>query len=218
MKNLILVALCAFLIANLAQAKKLSTTTSNKSKFDVRVPVKNWIKKNNKHFRVSIGTGSLATNIRARLSDGAGNTLEASDNNTNSNNLNLNLGYEKMIKKNIGYSSFFTYQNSEIELNGDKEDMRNFRVSGNATYRLSKQATVYGGLNYGAWYGSGEMEDAFDAGIGYQAGISLALHKKATLEMEYLTLLNEGKLNGRNLDLESKGIMIKMKMPLSFNI
>jgi opacity protein-like surface antigen len=218
MKNLILVALCVFLIANLAQAKKLATTTSNNSKFDVRVPVKNWIKKNNKHFRVSVGTGSLATNFRFRSSGNLGNTIEGSDNNTNSNNLNLNLGYEKMIKKNIGYSTFFTYQNSEIELSSGKDEFRNFRLSGNATYRLSKQASVYGGLNYGAWFGSQEIEDAFDAGIGYQAGISLVLHKKATLEMEYLTLLNEGKLSGYNLNLESKGIMLKMKMPLAFNI
>lgn len=222
MKKLILAALSVFIIASLAKAN----TSSNKSNFDLRVPVKNWIKKNKKNFRVSLGNGNLTTNLRARLSKTEG--IDSSDNESNSNNLQLNLGYEKAIDKNFGYSTFLTYQNSEIEVFGGNEELRNYRVSGNVTYRLTKQASIYGGLNYGAWFGSGEIEDNLDAGIGYQAGISLDIFKNAVVEFEYLTLLNEGRINNldigngvsnaANLDLESKGVMLKVKLPIVLNI
>ena len=92
------------------------------------------------------------------------------------------------------------------------------RMSGNATYGLTNQAYVYGGLNYGKWYGSGEIEDSLDAGIGYQAGLGMKFHEKARLEVEYLTLQNEGSRKGINYDLDAKGLMIKINTPFSFNI
>lgn len=213
MKNFILVALCVFIVASLAQAKVQESTSSQKSKFDIRVPVKSWLKDNKNNFRVSVATGTLETTLRSRT-----NGFDASDSDINSNNLQMSFGYEKLLKKNFGYSTYLTYQKSSIDLNNESEEITNIRISGNSTFRLSHQATIYGGLNYGSWYGYETLEDSIDPGIGYQAGISFKIHKKAIFEMEYLSLINEGRLKGINFDLQSKGIILKMKMPLTLNI
>jgi hypothetical protein len=215
MKNLLLIVLCFAFSTDFAAAK---TTTLSASKIDIRKPIKKWLKQNKNNFRVSVATGTLNSNFRFRESGNTTSSFERSFNDSSNSNLALNFGYENNIKENIGYSTYLTYQNSELELNGDTEEFRNYRVSANATYRLDKQVQVYGGLNYGAWYGSKEIEDALDAGIGYQLGLDFKMHKKAHLELEYLSLLNEGKMQGFNLDTEVKGLMIKAKMPITINL
>ncbi len=210
MKKLLVI----MLMASTAVFSATTTNVSNQSNFDIRVPVKNWIKKMNDGFRFGIGKGSLNVNARIRKNTGQNFKVDESANDINSTNFQLHIGHERIRTQEIGYSTFLIYQDIE----SDDENVRNIRLSGNGTYGLTKQAFVYGGLNYGKWYGSGEIEDTYEAGIGYQAGIGLILHKKATLEVEYLTLLNEGSDNGFNIDLEAKGVMMKINTPFSFDI
>ncbi|MDP7319622.1 MAG: outer membrane beta-barrel protein [Bacteriovoracaceae bacterium] len=190
-----------------------ATAQSNRSNFDIRVPVKNWLKKLNDGFRVGIAQGSLETNLRIRDTG-----LDNSNNEGSNTKIQLHLGHEEIRTKNFGHSIYATYQDVSIDNNIYDADLRNMRIAANATYGLTPQAYVYGGLNYGKWFGSGVIEDNIDAGIGHQLGIGVKLHKKINLEAEYLTLINEGRYQKRNLDLTARGILIKLNTPFSFNI
>jgi len=219
MKHLAVVMLVALFVTT-TEARTLNskskTISTQKSKFDVRIPVKNWIKKFNDGFRVGIAQGSLATNLRART-----NGVDESINKTNSSKIQLQAGYEKIMTKKIGYSAFFTYQdigNGLTDFEGNKEDIRSMRFSANATYGLTDQAYTYGGLNLNKYYGSEEIEANVERGIGYQAGVGFKFHKRANLEIEYLSLMNEGRISNTNLDIETKGIMLKLNTPISFNL
>jgi hypothetical protein len=194
-------------------ASKKTLNTTNKTKFDIRVPVKNWIKKMNDGFRIGMAKGSLDTNARARQTG-----FDNSINKTSSTKIQLTAGWEKIRTEVVGYSAFATYQDLSVNKDLFDGDLRNMRLSANATYGLTNQAYTYGGLNWGKYYGSGQVESNIEAGIGYQAGIGFKMHKKVNLEVEYLTLLNEGKLNGSNIDLEAKGIMLKVNTPFTFDI
>ena len=195
-------------------ATTAKTSKTNSTSFDVRVPIKNWIKKFNDGFRVGIAQGSLETNVRARQTGG----FDSSANEGARTKFQIHAGYEKIRTKTFGYSVFGAYQDQGINENVYDADLRNMRIMGNATYGLTNQAYTYGGLNYGKFYGSEEIESNIDAGIGFQAGIGLKLHKKANLEVEYLSLINEGRIQKTNYDLTGKGILIKLNTPFSFNI
>ena len=194
MKNLIL---SLVLILATSYGFGATTTTSNKSNFDVRVPVKNWIKKMNDGFRVGIAQGTLEANAKARNKNG----LNTSQNESSNTKIQLHAGYEQINTKTLGYSVFGVYQDMAIDNNIHNGDLRNMRIQANATYGITKQAYSYGGLNYGKWYGSEEVEANIDAGFGFQAGIGINLHKRAALEIEYTSLINEGKIAGTNIDL-----------------
>ncbi len=218
MKNIILCAVLMLAVgAAEARTTKTTKTSTNKSKFDVRVPVKKWIRKMNNGFRVGIGQGTLGTNIRARK-----NGIDESTNGTRSTKMQLQAGWEKIETNEIGYSAFFTYQDIaealQTEGSNDKEDVRSMRWSGNATYGITDQVYTYGGLNLNKFYGSEEIEANFERGIGYQAGLGFMLHKKANLEIEYLSLVSEGRTNGINVDIAAKGVMLKLNTPISFDI
>lgn len=213
MKNLslILVLLVSTSFAFAKSSKKISQT--NKTNFDLRVPVKNWIKKMNDGFRFGVAVGTLDMNSKQRQPG-----YERSMSESGNSKIQLNIGYEKINLKDIGYSAFATYQDVSIDEAIYDADLRNMRLSGNVTYGLTKQAYTYGGLNWGKWYGSEEVESKIDSGIGFQAGLGLKMHKKVNLEIEYLSLSNEGKVNDLNINLEAKGIMLKLNTPFSFNI
>ena len=157
--------------------------------------------------------GSLDMNIRGRTTV-QGQPISISSNETHSTNFQFQLGYEKIQTKTIGYSGFVVYQDIRDVKFNDNSNLRNMRIMGNATYGINAQAYTYGGLNYSKYYGSGDIEDALDAGIGYQAGIGLKIHKRAHLEIEYLTLLNEGSQKGINFDDQASGMMIRLNTPL----
>lgn len=211
--SLVLVLLLTTSYAFSASKKSLTTTTTNKTKFDIRVPVKNWIKKMNDGFRIGTAKGSLDLNARARQ-----NGFDNSVNESSSTKLQLSVGYEKIRTQVIGYSAFATYQDLSVNKKIHTGDLRNMRLSANATYGLTNQAYTYGGLNFGKYYGSDEAEGNIEAGIGYQLGLGFKMHKKVNLEVEYLTLLNEGKVDGSNIDLEAKGILLKLNTPFTFDI
>lgn len=213
MKKLSLV-LGLIMIASLASAK--TKTESNTSKFDVRVPVRNWLKKMNDGFRVGVATGSLSTNVRARSAQNGG--FDVSNNETANSNFQLHVGYEQIKNQELGYSSFFTYQNATADFEGDSEDYRSMRVSANATWGFDKQVYAYGGLNYGDIYGSDDVESLFDPGIGYQLGLGFKIIDQAQLEIEYLTLQNEGSRSKVNYDFTAQGIMLKINTPFTLNI
>ena len=188
---------------------------TNTSKFDVRVPIKNWIKKMNDGFRVSLGQGTLATNTRLRGGSGSSNPgAEDSSNENARTKIQLDLGYEEIKTEKMGYSVFATYQ----DLAGEDEDERNMRLSGNATYGIDEQFYTYGGLNWGKYFGSDTIESNVSSGIGMQAGVGFKIVEKARLELEYLYLQNEGRINDFNVDIETKGILLKIKTPLTFDI
>ncbi|MBT4792350.1 MAG: hypothetical protein HON90_12335 [Halobacteriovoraceae bacterium] len=194
-----------------AKSTKSVKRSNNQSKFDVRVPVKKWIKKLNDGFRFGIAQGSLSSNLKSR-----NNASDNSINQSPNTKIQLHVGYENIRMKKIGQSVFLTYQ--DVDFNDELDDYRNMRISGNITYGVAKQLYTYGGLNWGKWYGSNEIEAALDAGIGYQAGVGFKLGKKINLEMEYLALLNDGRKNDINYDSEVKGMMIKVNTPFSFNL
>lgn len=197
-----------------ASAFSATTNTTNQTKFDIRVPVKNWIKKMNDGFRFGIAQGSLDINRRARAKGNFDNSV----NETNRTKLQLQAGYERIRTNILGYSVFGTYQDISVNKDLNDADLRNMRLSANATYGLTPQAYTYGGLNWGKYYGSKEIESNIEAGIGYQIGVGFKMHEKANLEVEYLTLINEGSIQRANIDLEAKGLMIKVNTPFKFNI
>lgn len=188
---------------------------TNTSKFDVRVPVKNWIKKMNDGFRVGIAQGSLTSNTRLR---GGANSAQAgqetSENENTRTKIQLEAGYEKVKIKELGYSVFGIYQDIAM----DDEDVRNMRLSANATYGVDPQVYLYGGLNWGKYFGSEQIETSMDSGIGMQAGAGFKIIKQAQIELEYLYLQNEGRRRDLNIDIETKGIMLKIKTPFTFDI
>lgn len=191
------------------------TNLNNTSKFDVRVPIRNWLKKMNDGFRVSLGQGTLNTNTRARAGSASSNAgAEASTNEDATTKFQLDLGWEEIKVKEVAYSAFATYQNFAM----DGTDMRNMRLSGNATYGFDPQLYVYGGVNWGKYYGSGTVESNISSGIGFQGGVGFKIVEQARLEMEYVYLQNEGRINDINLDIETKGILLKLKTPLTFDI
>ncbi|MFT6633189.1 MAG: hypothetical protein ACJAS4_003159 [Bacteriovoracaceae bacterium] len=190
-------------------ASKKNLNTTNQTKFDIRVPVKNWLKKMNDGFTVGLAKGSLDFNSRLRQTG-----IDESRNETSSTKIQLTAGWESIRTNVVGYSAFATYQDLSLK----NEDLRNMRLSANATWGLTNQAYTYGGLNFGKYYGSGEVEANIESGIGYQAGIGFKMHEKVNLEVEYLTLLNEGKLDGFNINLAAKGIMLKLNTPFTFNL
>ena len=208
MKHLKLI-LILLMASGFALAKKSTAAASNQTKFDIRKPISKYFNKYKEGIRAGIATGSLDSNTRARLNNN-GRRFDGSNNETISTNFQLHIGYEEIKTKQIGFSSYLIYQ----DIRGDEENVRNMRVSGNATYGLTAQAYTYGGLNYSKYYGSAEIEDTWNAGIGYQIGLGLKLHKRANLEIEYLTLLNEGGDKGVNFDQSTKGVMIKLNTPL----
>ena len=213
MKNLSLVLVLLMTTSYAFSASKKNLNTTNQTKFDIRVPVKNWLKKMNDGFRLGMATGSLDTNARARQTG-----FDNSINKTSSTKIQLTVGWESIRTNVVGYSAFAIYQDLSINKDIFEGDLRNMRLSANATYGLTNQAYTYGGLNFGKYYGSGQVESNIEAGIGYQAGIGFKMHKKVNLEVEYLTLLNEGKIEGSNIDLEAKGIMLKVNTPFTFNL
>lgn len=208
--SLVLVLALSTATAFARTTKTTKTNKINKTKFDVRVPVKNWIKKMNKGFRFGMATGSLNSNSKSRSS----NAAEASDNFTASTNYELHAGWEEIKRNKAGYSAWATFQDLKI----DGEHYRNMRLSGNATYGIDSQVYAYGGLNWGKYYGSDYIEGNVNAGMGYQAGIGFDLHKKANVEIEYLALINEGRSQGTNINIETKGIMLKVNTPFTFDI
>ena len=92
------------------------------------------------------------------------------------------------------------------------------RVAGNATYGVAKQVYVFGGLNYGDWYGSDDIESLLEPGISFQLGAGFKFHKRANLELQYTSLNNEGSRSKRNYDVTAKGLMIQLNTPFSFNL
>ena len=153
-------------------------------------------------------------NFRRRKSTDSGVNIDRSIHETESTNFQVQVGYEDIATKKLGFSTYFTYQDiSDVKGVGD-ENVRNMRISGNATYGLTDQAYTYGGLNYSKYYGSGEIEDSLNTGIGYQFGAGIKLHKRIQLEVEYLTLINQGQRDGFNLDTQARGPMIKVNTPL----
>lgn len=197
--------------ANLKKNTRTTASNTSTKKFDVRVPIKNWIKKNNKNFRIGIAQGSLGTNVRTRNS-----AVDNSTNESRNTKFQLQLGWETIKTQEVGYSAYFTYQ--DIAEAFEDEDVRSMRASGNATWGINNQVYTYGGLNWNKYYGSDQIEGGIDAGLGYQVGLGFKFHKKANVEIEYLTLLNEGRVDGVNVDVESKGIMLKLNTPLTFDI
>ena len=191
----------------------LSTIKNNQVKFDIRKPVSKFFQEHKKGIRAGLAMGSLDMNIRGRTTV-QGQPISISSNETHSTNFQFQLGYEKIQTKTIGYSGFVVYQDIRDVKFNDNSNLRNMRIMGNATYGINAQAYTYGGLNYSKYYGSGFIEDALDAGIGYQAGIGLKIHKRAHLELEYLTLLNEGSQKGINFDAQARGMMIRLNTPL----
>jgi len=192
-------------------ANTKTSTNANTSKFDVRVPVKNWFKKNNDNFKIGIAQGSLTGNVRQRAIG-----FDDSVNESRNTKLQIQFGWETIKTKEVGYNVFFTYQ--DIAEAWQKEDVRSMRTSGNVTYGLNDQAYTYGGLNWNKYYGSEQIEAGIDAGMGYQVGVGFKFHKRANVELEYLTLINEGRVNGANIDIENKGLLIKLNTPFTFNI
>lgn len=201
-----------------AGASNVKSTSINGSKnassFNARNTIgniKTWVKNNNKNFRIGIAQGSLNANARSR-SNGSDQSISES----RSTRFQIQAGWETIKTKEVGYSAYLTYQDIAEALGDD--NVRSYRVSGNATYGINKQAYTYGGLNWNKYYGSTEIEEKIDAGLGYQIGLGFKFHEKANVEMEYLTLLNEGRIDGSNIDIETKGIMIKINTPLTFNL
>lgn len=217
------IALALSLFIASAQAAKMDASGAP-NKTDIRIPIKNFFKKNNKNFRIGIATGSLETNVRGRLAAQSGYTGEDSENENKSTNYQLHFGYEDIKTKALGYSIFGIYQDMNIVLL-DEGRIRNMRLAGNATYGLNDQLYTYGGLNWGKYYGNGEVESDIGAGIGYQAGLGIKLLKKVNIEFEYLSLRNEGRMKmnygaiGRqdtNVDITAKGLMLKVNTPFTF--
>ncbi len=218
MMKILSIVILSTLFTGFAFAKSTKSQKST-SKFDVRVPVKNFIKKINSGLRVGIAQGTLDYNLRARRGSLTGQGFDQSTSEDSRTKFQIHAGWERIRIKEVGYSTFATYQDiATKDANGKSEAYRNFRLSGNATYGINKQIYTFGGLNYGAWFGTEEIESSLDAGIGYQFGMGFKFHKRAILELEYLTLLNEGSNSGTNLNLEAKGIMLKINTPFSFNI
>jgi len=180
----------------------------NKSKFDIRVPVKNFFNEYKKGLRLGVAQGSMDLNFRSRTNVN-GQTQEDSDREVERTNYQLHFGYEEIKYREPGFSTFFVYQDIAAD-----ENVRNMRVSGNVTYGLTEQLYTFGGLNYGKYFGSAAIEDIYSAGIGYQAGFGLKIHKRVNVEFEYLTLLNDGSDQGVNLDLATRGLLIKLNTPL----
>lgn len=199
-----------FAFAKVSPNRSAASNTSTK-KFDVRVPIKKWIRENNKNFRIGIAQGSLGTNVRQRNA-----STDSSINESRNTKFQLQVGWETIKNQEIGYSAYFTYQDIAEAFEG--EDVRSMRASGNATWGINNQVYTYGGLNWNKYYGSDQIEGGIDAGLGYQVGLGFMFHKRANLELEYLTLLNDGRVNGANIDVETKGIMLKINTPLTFDI
>ena len=59
---------------------------------------------------------------------------------------------------------------------------------------------------------------SIDSGMGMQAGAGFKIIKQAQIELEYLYLQNEGRRRDLNIDIETKGIMLKVKTPFTFDI
>jgi hypothetical protein len=217
------IVILSLMISSIGFTKVGQQKNLNKSKavsrFDIRVPIKNILKELNDGFRVGVAQGSLNYNLRSRRGSQLGQSLDQSINEDSRTKFQMHAGWERVRIKEVGHSIFLTYQDIETKDTQEKtESYRNFRTSGNITYGLNKQIYTFGGLNYGAWFGTDEIESSLDAGFGYQLGMGFKFHKKAILEVEYLTLKNEGSKSGINLDLEAKGIMLKLNTPFSFNI
>lgn len=210
MKKLLSICLISltFCAAGFAKTTTTKSQSSSKSSFDIRKPVKAWIKDLNDGFRFGISSGTMDTNVRARR---AGFDESAKD---DSSTFQLQVGHEKILNRSLGHSAFAIYQNGGFE----GESSRHMRLSGNATYGINNQIYTFAGLNFGKFYGSGTIEDKFDAGFGYQAGVGFKFHKRANIEIEHLVLNSEGRDGKLNLDLQSKGIMLKINTPFSFNI
>ena len=223
LSTMVSVIVLSLMISSIGFAKTTplnkTITSKNSSKFDIRIPMKKMLKKLNNGFRIGIAQGSLDYNLRSRRGLNSGQNFDQSINENSRTKFQIHAGWERVRIKEIGYSTFLTYQDIETKDALEKtESYRNYRVSGNATYGLDKQIYTFGGLNYGAWYGTDEIESSLNAGIGYQLGMGFKFHKRAILELEYLTLRNEGSNSGTNLNLEAKGIMLKLNTPFSFNI
>ena len=219
MKNILFTLVLLFAGTTFAKrttnnSKKIKSLTqaNNQTKFDIRKPIKEAFNKYKKGIRAGVATGSLEINTRQRFNSQTDGAISNSSSDTANTNFQLHVGYEEIEFKELGFSSFLTYQ----DINEKDGNVRNMRISGNATYGLTKQAYTFAGLNFSKYYGPGILEEGLDAGIGYQAGVGLNLHKKITLEIEYLTLLNEGSRDGYNNDISAKGMMIKLNTPLFF--
>ncbi|MBD66477.1 MAG: hypothetical protein CME62_14795 [Halobacteriovoraceae bacterium] len=212
------IILAVILMISSAFAATNNTGTINKTKFDIRKPIKKWIGKMNDGFIVGIAQGSLATNLRARRNGG----LDESINETRSTKMQLSFGWQDIKNQEFGYGAYFTYTDIAdglSELDGSNaEDIRSMRWSANATYGINEEVYSYGGLNLNKYYGSGDVEANIDRGIGYQAGVGFNIHERAIIELEYLALLNEGRISKTNIDVEAKGIMLKLNTPFTFDI
>lgn len=202
------------LCSGISFAKGLATKQiiTGQNKFDIRKPIGQFYNKYKDGLRLGIATGALDVNGRARYNDESQNAKSVSSNETAQSNFQLQIGYEDINLKTPGFSTFAIYQNMKI----DDESIRNMRIAGNATYGITEQAYIFGGLNYAKYFGPGVVEKIYNAGIGYQAGVGLKIHKKAQLEIEYLTLLNEGRDSDVNYDISAKGIILKINTPILF--
>jgi hypothetical protein len=67
MKNLSLVLVLLMTTSYAFSASKKNLNTTNQTKFDIRVPVKNWLKKMNDGFTVGLAKGSLDFNSQVVL-------------------------------------------------------------------------------------------------------------------------------------------------------
>ena len=132
---------------------------SNESSFNLKTKANKFFNSVNDGLRVGIAQGNLHADIRRRNSSGA--DFSAKDNSRTK--IQLHAGYEYTRTKTLGYSVFAAYQDISQGIASLNEDVRNLRVSGNATYGFNPQTYAYGGLNYGKFYGSALIENNFDA-------------------------------------------------------
>ena len=184
---------------------------SNESSFNLKTEAKKFFSTINDGLRVGIAQGNLHTDTRVRNASG----IDLSARELTRTKIQLHAGYEYIRTKTFGYSVFGAYQDIDF----DDEDVRNLRLSGNATYGFNPKTYAYGGLNYGKYYGSAQIENDFEAGMGYQLGTGYKINKKAIVELEYLALFNEGRTQQQNnFDLSAKGILLKLNTPFSINL
>lgn len=205
MKKLILLSVLFSVSISQSIAKTSKTSNLSTAKIGKIGTIFNKYKKG---LRLGIATGTLETNIKAKA-----NGVDKSVNDTDQVNYQLQVGYEVIKNKARGFSVYGIYQDIK-NVSFSKENSRNMRLAGNITYGLNSKAYTFGGLNYSKYYGSKEVENDFNAGIGFQAGIGLKLHERANLEIEYLSLQNEGRNDGINYDMSAKGLMIKLNAPI----
>lgn len=117
------------------------------------------------------------------------------------NSYGVSVGYANLPVQSLGW----TVNAALINMSGKERTNSLMRADANLGHAFTNIFNIKGGLNISK-FASGELQDQFEAAIGFQGSVGVQLTKNIGMDVGYVTMNQVGSNNGLSFDLEESGI------------